>query len=98
MNLLRMTAYMAVIALIGAYAAGVLRGPEGIPALMEKREEIRAVQEKNADLAKEIQQKRDRIERLRSSKAEQELEIRERLKLLRKGETSFILPDRPKAE
>jgi cell division protein FtsB len=60
---------------------------------MEKRHEILDLQEKNANLMQEIQMKRDRLKRLRDSQAEQEQEIRKRLKLLRPGETSFILPD-----
>ena len=37
--------------------------------------------------------KKERIERLKNDPKEQELEIRRRLKLLRPGETSFILPE-----
>ena len=40
--------------------------------------------------------RRDRIKKLESSPSEQELEIRKKLKLLRPGETSFILPEQPK--
>ena len=93
--LLRSTGYLTLFAMIAIFAVIVLRGPQGIPALMEKRREIRTLQEQNADLQKENERKRDRIVRLNDSQAEQELEIRNRLKLLRKGETSFILPDQP---
>jgi cell division protein FtsB len=83
--------------MIAVCALIALRGPQGVPALMEKRKEIRLLQEQNADLQKDNERKRERIVRLNYSQAEQELEIRNRLKLLRKGETSFILPDQPKA-
>jgi len=39
-----------------------------------------------------------RIKKLEQSPSEQELEIRKKLKLLRPGETSFILPDQPKQD
>ena len=81
--------------MIAVFAIIALRGPQGIPVLMEKRREIQLLQEQNADLQKENERKRERIVRLNDSQAEQELEIRNRLKLLRKGETSFILPDQP---
>jgi len=91
--LLRKSGYLTLFAMIAVFAVIALRGPQGIPALMEKRREIRLLQEQNADLQKENERKRDRIVRLNESQAEQELEIRNRLKLLRKGETSFILPE-----
>ena len=37
-----------------------------------------------------------RIRRLEESPSEQEMEIRKQLKLLKPGETTFILPDGPK--
>ena len=99
--LLRRTGYLTLFVMIAVFAVIALRGPQGIPALMEKRREIQLLQEQNADLQKENERKRERIVRLNESQAEQELEIRNRLKLLRKGETSFILPepspDQPKA-
>jgi tRNA A37 threonylcarbamoyladenosine synthetase subunit TsaC/SUA5/YrdC len=42
--------------------------------------------------------KRARIERLRVSAAEQENEIRRRLKLLKPGEKTFILPEEEPTE
>jgi cell division protein FtsB len=95
--LLRNSGYLTVIVMVAVCALIAIRGPQGIPALMEKRKEIRTLQEQNADLQKENERKRDRILRLQVSSAEQELEIRNRLKLLRKGETSFILPEPSKA-
>jgi cell division protein FtsB len=88
----RVGAVIAVVLAV-AYVVTTLRGPQGIPALIEKRREIRDLQEQNANLMQEIQMKRDRLKRLRESQAEQEMEIRNRLKLLRPGETSFILPN-----
>lgn len=60
---------------------------------MDKRNEIRQLEDQNATLAVENQRKRDRIRRLKESPSEQEMEIRKQLKLLRPGETIFILPD-----
>jgi cell division protein FtsB len=83
-------------ALIGAYGLSELRGPQGLPALREKWNEIRQLEEENANLQRENDYRRDRIKKLESSPSEQELEIRKKLKLLRPGETSFILPEQPK--
>lgn len=92
----RRVAFLIVCAIIGVYGYLALRGPQGIPALREKWREIRKVEEDNANLQRENQYRRDRIKKLQDSPSEQELEIRKNLKLLRPGETSFILPDQPK--
>jgi cell division protein FtsB len=78
---------------VSAYAIVALRGPQGMPALLEKRREIKELQDQNATLSHEVKMKSERIDRLKNSPSEQELEIRKQLKLLRPGETSFILPD-----
>jgi cell division protein FtsB len=87
---------VVAFAVVGAYGLVKLRGPEGLPALRAKWDEIRQLEEENANLQRENDYRRDRIKKLETSKSEQELEIRKKLKLLRPGETSFILPEQPK--
>jgi cell division protein FtsB len=86
---------LIVFALIGAYGLMELRSPQGIPALRQRWTESRKLEEENANLQRENNYRRDRIKKLESSASEQELEIRKKLKLLRPGETSFILPPQP---
>lgn len=73
-----------------------VRGSQGIPALTKKRAEIRELEEFNSKLAREIEQKRAKIKRLQENPAEQELEIRRRLKLVKPGEQIFNLQDENK--
>ena len=87
---------LVLLAIAIAYAWIAVSGPQGLQALLEKRREIRDLQEQNAVLTREIEHRRDRIRRLEGSRSEQEMEIRKQLKLLRPGETTFILPDGPK--
>jgi cell division protein FtsB len=89
----RRISFLVLLAAAGVYAFVSLRGPNGIPALTQKRHEIRVLQEQNADLAREVQLKREFIRQLESDRSRQELEIRRRLKLLLPGETSFIIPE-----
>jgi cell division protein FtsB len=84
-------AFVMVTLLVAAYAFFTLRG--GIPALMQKQRQIHELEQRNANLARQISEKRDRIQRLRESETEQELEVRQRLKLVRPGEKVFILQD-----
>jgi cell division protein FtsB len=87
---------MLAIGVAVAYGWIALRGPQGVEALLDKRREIRALQEQNAAAAREIDRRKERIRRLKESQSEQDMEIRKQLKLLRPGETTFILPDGPK--
>jgi cell division protein FtsB len=82
-------------AVVAAYAITALRGPQGVQVLLDKYRQIRTLEAQNATAAMENQRRRERIERLRTSTSEQEMEIRKHLKLLRPGETTFILPDAP---
>jgi cell division protein FtsB len=91
----RRIVFLILFVLVGAYGYLALRGPQGIPALRQKWSEIRKLEEENAALQRENDYRRSRIKKLQDNSSEQELEIRKKLKLLRPGETSFILPYQP---
>jgi cell division protein FtsB len=97
-SLLQKAGLLLTVLAIAAYGIIALRGPNGISALAEKREQIRKLQEENASLGADNKRKQERIQLLKTDRAAQEMAIRERLKLLRPGETQFILPDAPKPE
>jgi cell division protein FtsB len=97
-DLLRKSGLFLTVLLVIGYGIIALRGPNGVSALTEKREQIRKLQDQNASLAADNKRKRERIELLKNDRAAQELAIREKLKLLRPGETQFILPDAPKTD
>jgi cell division protein FtsB len=83
-------AYSLALVLAVAYAFYSMRGPRGISAWMEKRQEIREMEERNTTLSRENQLKREYIERLQRSQPEQEIEIRRRLKLVKPNEKVFM--------
>lgn len=97
-TVVRRAAYSAVLAVMAVYGYIALSGPQGIPALRKKWTEIRQLEEDVANLQRDNLAKKDRIRRLETDPAEQEMEIRKRLKLLRPGETSFILPETSKGK
>jgi cell division protein FtsB len=82
--------YLVALLLVLSYALFALRGPKGIPALMAKEDQIRDVEKINTKLAQENERLRERIQRLNDNPADQELEIRQRLKLVHPGEKIFI--------
>ena len=75
---------------VAAYAAITLSGPHGVHALMEKQRLIHEMQKRNADGAQRIERIKEHIKRLNDNPSEQELEIRDRLKLVRPDEKVFI--------
>src|SRR5579883_175515 len=73
---------------LGAYAAIMLRGPQGITALREKQQEIHSLEDQNATLRRDIEKEKDRIERLQHDPKTQEVEL-EKLGLVHKDDTQF---------
>ena len=88
-------AYAVALLTVAAYAFVTLRGPQGLHALFDKQTAIQQMEKRNADLAKEIERRREHIKRLSDNTAEQELEIRERLKLVHPGEKIYIIGNPP---
>ena len=87
----------ALIVLGGiVYAFVTLRGPNGLQGLIEKRQQVHQFEAGNEELRREIEQKQTRIQRLETDPQEQEIEIRQRLKLAAPGEKIYIIDDRKK--
>lgn len=93
-SLLRKAGYLTLAVLACMYAVSTLRGPHGLPALAEKRRHISVLQEENATLAAENQRRQDRLKKLETDRELQELVARERLGVIGKGETKFIVPNK----
>jgi cell division protein FtsB len=83
--------YVAAFLIVVSYAFVALRGPKGIPGLLAKQQQIHTMEARNALLAEENERMREHIERLANNPAEQELEIRQRLKLVHPGEKVYLL-------
>jgi len=81
------TAFLAV----AGYALVTLSGPKGIPALIARRHQIEQLEKRNATLAQDNERLREHIQRLTDNPTQQELEIRERLKLVKPGEKVYLL-------
>ena len=82
-------AYVIVFLLVVTYA--FFAYPKGMHAWQEKQRQIQEMEKRNADLAREVERKREHVNRLTNNPSEQDLEIRKRLKLLRPDEKSYIV-------
>ena len=85
----RLVFAIAVLA-VGGYAVFMLRGSGGFRALSEKEAQIKNMERSNEALAKEIERRREHVRRLSENPAEQELEIRDRLKLVHPDEKVYV--------
>ena|SRR5258708_2596322 len=83
-------AYALALGIAVVYCFYTMRGPHGVSAWTEKRQQIHELEEHNAVLTRENLLKRKYIDRLRESQAEQELEIRRRWKLVKPNEKVFM--------
>ncbi len=90
------TAYAFIVLCGIGYAFVELRGPNGIPGLIEKRRQVHEFEVSNEQLHREIEQKQERIQRLQSDPREQEIEIRQRLKFASPNEKIYIIDDKKK--
>jgi cell division protein FtsB len=87
----------AIVVLAGLlYAFIELRGPNGFQGFLDRRKEVQQFEAGNEQLRRELAQKQERIRRLESDPAEQEIEIRERLKLAGPDEKVYILDEKKK--
>jgi len=85
---LRPIAALATLTALAAYAVIMLRGPQGLSALSEKQKQIRALEEENANLSREVEARKQHIKRLESDPATQVLELR-KLGFVGQGDTQF---------
>jgi cell division protein FtsB len=83
-------AFAVAFVAVASYAVVTLSGPHGIRALQEKQRLIQEMQKRNTVEAQKIERIKEHIKRLDDNPAEQELEIRERLKLVHPDEKVFI--------
>ena len=82
-------AYVIVFLVVVTYA--FFAYPKGMHGWQEKQSQIQYMEKRNTALAQDVERKKEHVNRLLHNPAEQELEIRKRLKLLRPDERSYIV-------
>ena len=82
-------AYVIVFLTMASYAFFAF--PKGMHAWEEKQRQIQEMEKRNAVAAQAVERKKEHIRRLTDNPAEQELEIRRRLKLAHPDEKIYIL-------
>ena len=92
------TAVAALALMTVAYGVSEFRGPNGYAGLLQKREQVRNLEQENAKLRAEIDRLDKRVDRLQHDPAAQELEVRKRLHMVKTGEKVYVIQDAQKAQ
>ena len=92
-TLLRQLGYLAAIAVGCFYVFIVLKGPTGIPAMLERRQQIERMKEENEELKQEIRRRDTSIRHLEQSGEAKERAVREHKHKSKDNETVIYLPE-----
>lgn len=92
-SVLRPIVFLCGLIALAAYAAIMLRGPQGLGALEDKRKTVRQLEDQNATLQKEIDDNRNLINKLQHDPGTQERMVRERTGKTHPGDTSFVVSE-----
>ncbi len=87
--------YTLAVSLLGTFAFVTMRGPQVIPALFTTWDEIRAMERSNAELKREVEMRRERVDHLKKDPEALEPEFRRLLEMQKKGEVDFKLQTAP---
>jgi cell division protein FtsB len=91
---------LALITLFCLVAVGVtayLKSPAGIPAALQKREQIRGIEQQNRMLREEVERRKERVHRLETDQDYRDREIRERYNVQKPNEQTIYLQSNPPA-
>jgi cell division protein FtsB len=91
-TMLRILAAIAALAGLAAYATIMLRGPQGLSALEEKHRQIRQLEEQNANIQRDIDAKKRRIDSLTNDPGAQAVAVEKEQRKLHPGQTRFDTP------
>ena len=92
-RLLRQLGYVAAVAVACFYVFAALRGPNGIPHALEKREEMQLIEKENERLRLEIKEREEYLKKLKTDQETRERAIREHTNKQKPDETTIYLPD-----
>lgn len=90
-SLLRQLGVLAAAGVVCLYAFIALRSPNGLPAVMEKRQQLEQMRLENEQLRQKVQERRKHIEMLESSPEERDRAVREHTNKQKQGETTIYL-------
>ena len=89
---------LSVLALSSLVVVGIsayLRGPNGVPAAVEKRNEMRRMEDENQRLREEVERRKEEIRRLDTDQRYRDRKYREMYKMQKPNEQTIYLQEQP---
>lgn len=93
MELYRRIGFVAGAAVLTGYAAVAVFGPQGFFSLRERYQEIRRIERENADIEHGNKQLQELINKVKDSRSQREVIVKDKLKYAHPNELQFVLPD-----
>jgi cell division protein FtsB len=90
--------FVLVAAILAGYGTVALLGPQGFFSLRDRYTEIRRLERENADLNRGNRELESLIKKVRESRSQQEVLVKDKLKYTHTNETQFVLPDSGKPQ
>jgi hypothetical protein len=93
--LLRQLGFVAVAAVACFYVIVALKGPNGIPIMVEKHQQLERMRRENDAIRVEIQKRKAAIEQLQNSDEARKRAVRESTRKSLQGDVTIYLADPP---
>jgi cell division protein FtsB len=94
-KLLRQLGFLTAFVLAGFYVFALMAGPNGWPAMMQKRQELLDAERKNGDLKQQISREEATIRELREGGPARDRVIRDKTRKQKPRETTIYFTDPP---
>lgn len=91
--LLRQLGILAAFLMAGFYVLAIFAGPNGWPAMMQRREELHQIERQNDELRQQIQREDATIRELEEGGPARERVIREQTKKQKRSETTIYFEE-----
>lgn len=96
-GLFRRLAFITLFCLVAVGVTAYLKSPAGIPAALQKRDQIRGIEGENKKLREEIERRKERVHRLETDQDFRDKQIRERYNVQKPNEQTIYLQSNPPA-
>jgi hypothetical protein len=96
-RIVRNLVLLVVFSLVTVSVAAYLRSPAGIPAALDKRDNVRSMEDENQRLREELQNHKEFIQKLDTDQKFREKQVRQIYNLQKRNEQTIIVPTTPPA-